>query len=121
MSMKFTRKGFFKSIFGGVLTAVAVPSLLKAEEKSQTKVESYPLAVNTNGNVGLGTSCPNIPLVVSSLVFQVGERQLLMAGDKNGDFKISWLDVKENESKTTIVISKPTTDPFKTHFKNDIR
>ncbi len=82
MSMKFTRKGFFKSIFGGVLTAVAVPSLLKAEEKSQTKVESYPLAVNTNGNVGLGTSCPNIPLVVSSLVFQVGERQLLMAGDK---------------------------------------
>jgi len=121
MSMKFTRKGFFKSIFGGVLTAVAAPSLLKAEEKPQTKAESYPLAVNTNGNVGLGTSCPNIPLVVSSLVFQVGERQLLMAGDKNGDFKISWLDVKENESKTTIVISKPTTDPFKTHFKNDIR
>ncbi len=121
MDMKFTRKGFFKSIFGGVLTAVAAPSLLKAEEKPQTKTESYPLAVNTNGNVGLGTSCPNIPLVVSSLVFQVGERQLLMAGDKNGDFKISWLDVKENESKTTIVISKPTTDPFKTHFKNDIR
>jgi hypothetical protein len=121
MSMKFTRKGFFKSIFGGVLTAVVAPSLLKAEEKPQTKEEFYPLAVNTNGNVGLGTSCPNIPLVVSSLVFQVGERQLLMAGDKNGDFKISWLDVKENESKTTIVISKPTTDPFKTHFKNDIR
>lgn len=121
MSMKFTRKGFFKSIFGGVLTAVAAPSLLKAEEKPQTKVESYPLAINTNGNVGLGTSYPNIPLVVSSLVFQVGERQLLMAGDKNGDFKISWLDVKEKESNTTIVISKPTTDPFKTHFKNDIR
>lgn len=121
MSMKFTRKRFFKSIFGGVLTAVAAPSLLKAEEKPQTKVGSYPLAVNTNGNVGLGTSCPNIPLVVSSLVFQVGERQLLMAGDKNGDFKISWLDVKENESKTTIVISKPTTDPFKTYLKNDIR
>jgi hypothetical protein len=121
MSMKFTRKGFFKSIFGGVLTAVAAPSLLKAEEKPQTKVESYPLAINTNGNVGLGTSYPNIPLVVSSLVFQVGERQLLMAGDKNGDFKISWLDVKEKESNTTIVISKPTTDPFKTYLKNDIR
>lgn len=121
MGMKFTRKGFFKSIFGGVLTAVAAPSLLKAEEKPQTKTGSYPLAVNTNGNVGLGTSCPNIPLVVSSLIFQVGERQMLMAGDKNGDFKISWLDVKENESNTTIVISKPTTDTFKAQFKNDIR
>jgi hypothetical protein len=121
MSMKFTRKGFFKSIFGGVLTAVAAPSLLKAEEKPQTKAESYPLAVNTNGNVGLGTSYPNIPLVVSSLIFQVGERQMLMAGDKNGDFKISWLDVKENESNTTIVISKPKTDTFKAQFKNDIR
>ena len=120
MSMKFTRKGFFKSIFGGVLTAVAAPSLLKAEEKPQTKAESYPLTVNTNGNVGLGTSYPNIPLVVSSLVFQVGERQMLMAGDKNGDFKISWLDVKENESNTTIVISKPKTDTFKAQFKNDI-
>jgi hypothetical protein len=119
--MKFTRKGFFKSIFGGVLTAVAAPSLLKAEEKPQTKAESYPLAVNTNGNVGLGTSYPNIPLVVSSLIFQVGERQMLMAGDKNGDFKISWLDVKENESNTTIVISKPKTDTFKAQFKNDIR
>ncbi len=121
MSMKFTRKGFFKSIFGGVLTAVAAPSLLKAEEKPQTKAESYPLAVNTNGNVGLGTSYPNIPLVVSSLIFQVGERQMLMAGDKNGDFKISWLDVKENESNTTIVISKPKTDTYKVQFKNDIR
>ena len=121
MSMKFTRKGFFKSIVGGVLTAVAAPSLLKAEEKPQTKAESYPLTVNTNGNVGLGTSYPNIPLVVSSLIFQVGERQMLMAGDKNGDFKISWLDVKENESNTTIVISKPKTDTFKAQFKNDIR
>ena len=121
MSMKFTRKEFFKSIFGGVLTAVAAPSLLKAEEKPQTKAESYPLAVNTNGNVGLGTSYPNIPLVVSSLIFQVGERQMLMAGDKNGDFKISWLDVKENESNTTIVISKPKIDTFKAQFKNDIR
>lgn len=121
MSMKFTRKGFFKSIFGGVLTAVAAPSLLKAEEKPQTKVESYPLAVNTNGNVGLGTSCPNIPLVVSGLIFQVGERQMQMAGNENGDFEIKWLDVKENESRTCIVIKKPTIDPFKTQFINDIR
>ena len=45
---------------------------------------------------------------------------MLMAGDKNGDFKISWLDVKENESNTTIVISKPKTDTFKAQFKNDI-
>ncbi len=115
------RKGFFKTIFGGVLTAVAAPSLLKAEEKPQTKAESYPLTLDANANLGLGTSCPNIPLVVPSLIFQVGERQLQMAGNENGDFKISWLDVKENESNTSIVISKPTTDPFKTYLKNDIR
>ena len=121
MSMKFTRKGFFKSIFGGVLTAVAAPSLLKAEEKPQTKVESYPLTLDANANLGLGTSCPNIPLVVSSLVFQVGERQIQMSGNEKGDFQIKWLDVKENESNTTIVISKPKTDTFKAQFKNDIR
>jgi len=115
--MKFTRKGFFKSIFGGVLTAVAAPSLLKAEEKPQTKTESYPLTLDANANLGLGTSRPNIPLVVPSLVFQVGERQLQMAGNENGDFEIKWLDVKENESKATIIISKPTTDPFKAIYK----
>ena len=109
MSMKFTRKGFFKSIFGVVLTAVAAPSLLKAEEK--------PLAVKTNGNIGLGISNPAYPLVISSLIFQVGERQMQMAGNENGDFKISWLDVKENESNATIIISKPTTDPFKAIYK----
>jgi len=119
--MKFTRKGFFKSILGGVLTAVAAPSLLKAEEKPQTKVESYPLAVNTNGNVGLGTSCPNIPLVVSGLIFQVGERQLQMAGNEQGDFQIKWLDVKEKESAPILTIHQPTIDPFKTQFRNDIR
>jgi len=119
--MKFTRKGFFKSIFGGVLTAVVAPSVLKAEEKPQTKVESYPLALNTNGNVGLGTSCPNIPLVVSGLIFQVGERQLQMAGNENGDFEVKWLDVKENETNTSVLISKPKIDPFKTQFRNDIR
>jgi phosphoribosylformylglycinamidine (FGAM) synthase-like amidotransferase family enzyme len=111
--MKFTRKGFFKSIFGGVLTAVAAPSLLKAEEK--------PLTVKTNGNIGLGISNPAYPLVVSGLIFQVGERQMQMAGNENGDFEIKWLDVKENESRTCIVIKKPTIDPFKTQFINDIR
>ena len=121
MSMKFTRKGFFKSIFGGVLTAVAVPSFLKAEEKPQTKAESYPLALNTNGNVGLGISNPAYPLVISSLMFQVGERQIQMAGDEQGNFEIKWLDVKENESSACITIMKPTIDPFKAQFKNDIR
>lgn len=97
--MKFTRHGFFKSIFGGFVAAAVTPSLVKAEEKSQ----------------------PAKILYVDRIVFQVGQRQLQMAGDKNGDFKISWLDVKENESNTTIVISKPTTDTFKAQFKNDIR
>ena len=111
--MKFTRKGFFKSIFGGVLTAVAAPSLLKAEEK--------PLNVKTNANIGLGISNPAFPLVVSGLIFQVGERQIQMSGNEKGDFQIKWLDVKENESNTTIVISKPKTDTFKAQFKNDVR
>ncbi len=109
MSMKFTRKGFFKSIFGGVLTAVAAPSLLKAEEK--------PLNVKTNANIGLGISNPAFPLVVSGLIFQVGERQMQMSGNEKGDFQIKWLDVKENESNATIIISKPTTDPFKAIYK----
>jgi hypothetical protein len=107
--MKFTRKGFFKSIFGGVLTAVAAPSLLKAEEK--------PLNVKTNANIGLGISNPAFPLVVSGLIFQVGERQMQMSGNEKGDFQIKWLDVKENESNATIIISKPTTDPFKAIYK----
>jgi len=111
--MKFTRKGFFKSIFGGVLTAVVAPSLLKAEEK--------PLNVKTNANIGLGISNPAFPLVVSGLIFQVGERQIQMSGNEKGDFQIKWLDVKENESNTTIVISKPKTDTFKAQLKNDIR
>ncbi len=29
------RKGFFKTIFGGILAATAAPTLLKSEEKSQ--------------------------------------------------------------------------------------
>ncbi len=108
------RKGFFKTIFGGILAATAAPTLLKSEEKSQPIQESYPLELNDKGNIGLGTSRPNTPLVVSGLIFQVGDRQMQMAGDKNGDFKINWLDVKENESNATIIISKPNVDLWKT-------
>jgi hypothetical protein len=39
---------------------------------------------------------------------------LEMAGNEKGDFEIKWLDVKENESNTTITISKPNVDPWKT-------
>ena len=108
------RKGFFKTIFGGFLAATAAPSLLKSEEKPQPIQESYPLKLNYEGNIGLGTSCPNIPLVVSSLVFQVGERRLLMAGGEKGDFEIKWLDVKEQESASIIRIHQPNVDKWKT-------
>jgi hypothetical protein len=40
---------------------------------------------------------------------------LEMAGDENGDFKIRWLDPKENETVNTIVIHKPKDDPWKTN------
>ena len=80
-----------------------------------------PFTLNEDGNIGLGISNPAYPLVVSGLIFQVGERQMQMAGNENGDFEIKWLDVKENESPTCIVIKKPTIDPFKTQFINDIR
>jgi hypothetical protein len=115
--MKFTRKGFFKSIFGGFVAAAATPSLIKAEEKPQTKVESYPLTLDTNAYLGLGTSHQNIPLVVSSLVFQVGERQLLMSGNEKGDFEIKWLDVKEDENAATLSFRKPEKDRFPILYK----
>jgi len=108
------RKGFFKTIFGGILAATAAPALLKSEEKPQPIQESYPLKLNYEGNIGLGTSCPNIPLVVSSLVFQVGERQLLMAGDKKGDFEIKWLDVKQQETAPILKIQQPNINTWKT-------
>jgi hypothetical protein len=111
------RKGFFKTLFGGFLAATATPTVLKAQEDSQKKdltQSPKPFTLNEDGNIGLGTSCPNIPLVVSSIVFQVGERQMRMGGDEKGDFKINWLDVKENESNTTITISKPNVDLWKT-------
>jgi hypothetical protein len=114
--MNMNRKGFFKTIFGGILAATAAPTLLKSEEKSQPIQESYPLELNDKGNIGLGTSCPNTPLVVSGIIFQVGERQMKMGGDEDGNFKISWLDVKENESPTSIVIHQPKDDPWKKNF-----
>ena len=95
------RKDFFKTIFGGILAATAAPTILKAQEESQKKdltQSPKPLTLNEEGNVGLGTSCPKTPLVVSGLIFQVGKRQMQMGGDKNGDFEIKWLDVKEQES-----------------------
>jgi hypothetical protein len=107
------RKGFFKTIFGGILAATAAPSLLKSEEKPQPIQEFHPLKLNTDGNIGLGTSCPKIPLVVSSIVFQVGERQMRMGGDEKGDFEIKWLDVKEKESAPILRIRQPNVDAWK--------
>jgi len=107
------RKGFFKTLFGGILAATAAPSLLKSEEKPQPIQEFHPLKLNADGNIGLGTSCPKIPLVVSSIVFQVGERQMRMGGDEKGDFEIKWLDVKEKESAPILRIRQPNVDAWK--------
>jgi hypothetical protein len=114
------RKGFFKTIFGGFVAASSAPFLIKAEETPQPpqylSVNKEILKINSDGNLGLGTSCPNIPLMVSSIIFQVGERQMKMGGDEDGNFKISWLDVKENESPINIVIHQPKDDPWKKNF-----
>jgi hypothetical protein len=113
------RKGFFKTIFGGFLAATAAPVVLKAQEEPQKKdltQSPKPFTLNEDGNIGLGTSCPNTPLVVSGLIFQVGERQMQMAGNEQGDFQIKWLDVKENESSANIVIHQPKDDPWKKNF-----
>jgi hypothetical protein len=118
--MNMNRKGFFKTVFGGFVAASAAPFLIKAEETPQPpqylSVNKEILKIDSDGNLGLGTSCPAQQLVVSSLVFQIGERKMLMAGDEDGNFKISWLDVKENESPTNIVIHQPKDDPWKKNF-----
>ena len=128
MSMKFTRKAFFKSIFGGFVAAAATPSLIKAEENTQPpkdlSLSREALRINTNGNfgiggsgnVGLGTSTPRTKLHVEGIVFHINDRMLEMAGDENGDFKMQWLDPKENETVNTIVIHKPKDDPWKRVF-----
>jgi len=123
--MKFTRKGFFKSIFGGFVAAAATPSLIKAEENIQPSkdfsLNNGNLGIGGSDNVGLGTSMPITKLHVHGIIFHVNDRTLEMSGNEKGDFEVKWLDVKENETNTRIMISKPTIDPFKTQFRNDIR
>ena len=125
MSMKFTRKGFFKSIFGGFVAAAATPSLIKAEENIQPSkdfsLNNGNLGIGGSDNVGLGTSMPITKLHVHGIIFHVNDRTLEMSGNEKGDFEVKWLDVKENESSACITIMKPTIDPFKAQFKNDIR
>jgi hypothetical protein len=122
--MKFTRKGFFKSIFGGFVAAAATPSLIKAEENIQPSkdfsLNNGNLGIGGSDNVGLGTSMPITKLHVHGIIFHVNDRTLEMSGNEKGDFEVKWLEVKENETDTRIMISKPTIDPFKTQFRNDI-
>lgn len=122
------RKGFFKTLFGGFVAASAAPSLIKAEETPQPpqylsvnkeilKIDSDGnLGIGGSSNIGLGTSTPRNKLHVEGIVFHVNDRMLEMAGDENGDFKIRWLDPKENETVNTIVIHKPKDDPWKREF-----
>ena len=122
------RKGFFKTLFGGFVAASTVPSLVKAEDNPQPpkdlSLSREVLRIDTNGNVGiggssnigLGTSTPRTKLHVEGIVFHVNDRMLEMAGDENGDFKIRWLNPKENETVHTIVMQKPKDDPWKRQF-----
>ena len=131
--MKFTRKGFFKTILGSFVAAPIAPLLIKAEENSQKpedlSLDKKVLTVDERGSVGigggsgylgLGTNTPNHPLHVSSIIFHVNNRRLQMSGDDNGDFKIQWLDVKDDESSASITIQPPKLNPFKV-IHNDIR
>jgi len=122
------RKGFFKTLFGGFVAASAAPSLIKAEETPQPpkdlslsrevlRIDEHGnLGIGGSSNIGLGTSTPRNKLHVEGIVFHVNDRMLEMAGDENGDFKIRWLDPKENETVNTIVIQKPKDDPWKRDF-----
>jgi hypothetical protein len=122
------RKGFFKTLFGGFVAASAAPSLIKAEETPQPpkdlslsrevlRIDEHGnLGIGGSSNIGLGTSTPRNKLHVEGIVFHVNDRMLEMAGDENGDFKIRWLDPKENETVNTIVIHKPKDDPWKREF-----
>ena len=124
MSMKFTRKGFFKSIFGGFVAAAATPSLIKAEENIQPSkdlsLNNGNLGIGGSSNVGLGVSNPDNKLHVEGIIFHINDRRLEMAADENGNFKMHWLDVKENEANVSIMIQKPQPDLFKA-IRNDIR
>ena len=122
------RKGFFKTLFGGFVAASTVPSLVKAEDNPQPpkdlSLSREVLRIDTNGNlgiggssnIGLGTNTPRTKLHVEGIVFHVNDRMLEMAGDENGDFKIKWLNPKENESASSITIHKPKDDPWKRDF-----
>jgi len=125
--MSMDRKGFFKTLFGGFVAASAAPSLIKAEETPQPpkdlSLSREVLRIDSSGNVGiggssnigLGTHSPQSKLHVQGIIFHVNDRMLEMAGDENGDFKINWLDKKENESASSIIIHKPKDDPWKTN------
>ena len=128
--MKITRKGFFKTILGGFVAAPIAPLLIKAEESPQPPEDlslgREVLRVDERGDVGigggsgylgLGTNAPNHPLHVSSIIFHINNRRLQMSGDENGDFKIQWLDVKENETSCSIAMQQPKVDPWKTISK----
>ena len=115
------RKGFFKTLFGGFVTASTVPTLIKAEETPQTPKDlalgREALRIDANGNLGLGTSTPTNKLHVEGIIFHINNRRLEMAADKNGDFKMQWLDVKENETSCSIKMEKPKDDPWKINLK----
>jgi len=131
--MSMNRKGFFKTLFGSFAAVSAAPFLIKAEENPKKQedlsLDKKVLTVDERGSVGigggsgylgLGTNTPNNPLHVSSIIFHVNNRRLQMSGDDNGDFKIQWLDVKDDESSASITIQPPKLNPFKV-IHNDIR
>lgn len=125
MSMIFTRKGFFKSIFGGFVAAVATPSLVKAEENIQPSkdfsLNNGNLGIGGSSNVGLGVPNPDNKLHVEGIIFHINDRRLEMSGNENGDFVIKWLDVEDHESSPRIMIEKPRPNPFRKSITNDIR
>jgi hypothetical protein len=126
--MSMNRKGFFKTLFGGFVAASAAPSLVKAEDNPQPSKdlslsrealridEHGNFGIGGSGHVGLGTSTPMSKLHVKGIIFHVNDRMLEMSGDENGDFKMQWLDPKQNETANTIVIHKPKDDPWKREF-----
>lgn len=127
--MSMNRKGFFKTLFGGFVAASAAPSLAKAEDNPQPpkdlSLSREVLRIDTSGNVGIGGSDriglgnpnPDNKLHVEGIIFHVNNRRLEMSGDENGDFKIQWLDVKENETSCSIRIEKPKDDPWKINLQ----
>ena len=111
------RKGFFKTLFGGFVAASAAPSLVKAEETPQPPKDlafgRKVLRIDEHGNVGLGTNTPTTTLHVEGIVFHVNDRMLEMSGNEKGDFEIKWLNTKENETNSPIVMQQPKDDPWK--------